>query len=477
MAEMSSNKAEQMFCVLLVRNKLCEESKLTEVLNDRPMWSELNFPDELVQRGALKQAVCDKVRGAVEGKGLSFPMALDDPAPPSLDEPAPASLEATPDDTPASPSAPIETTSPIPENSQLVPTLIANPKGPGKQLITWLKQARKDDASDLHISLNFPVLMRKNGEMIRLKTPELTPDETEGILFDVLLPAQKDKCLADLQLDFSLVLDDGSRFRSNIVKERLGWVGSFRIVPDKIPTLEQLGLPKQVKTLTEYPTGLVLITGPMGCGKTTTLAAMVDIINAGRKDHIITVEDPVEFRHPSKGCQVSQRTLGSHTLSFANALKGALRQDPDVIMIGELRDLETISIAITAAETGHLVLGSLHTNSAERTIDRLVTSFPPDQQAQIRVMIADSFRGIVCQQLLPRADGNGVVMAYEILANNTSVRKMIVDNRTFQLESVLQTGKKQGMIRMDDSILDLLQKGLITEETAKIYMRNPGVLK
>jgi len=218
------------------------------------------------------------------------------------------------------------------------------------------------------------------------------------------------------------------------------------------------------------------VTGPMGCGKTTTLAAMIDIINSSRKDHIITVEDPVEFRHPSKSCQVSQRTLGSHTLSFANALKGALRQDPDVIMIGELRDLETISIAITAAETGHLVLGSLHTNSAERTIDRLVTSFPPDQQAQIRVMIADSFRGIVCQQLLPRADGNGVVMAFEVLMNNTSVRKMIVDNRTFQLESVLQTGKKQGMIRMDDSILDLLQKNLITEETAKSYLRNPGAL-
>lgn len=470
MAELSSNKAEQMFCVLLIRNKLSDESSLSEVLQERSMWSELNFPDELVQRSVLQQGVCDKVRGAVEGKGLSFPMALDEPT--STPEP----IQESPASSSEAPAAPVETSSPIPENSKLVPTLISDPQGNGKQLLQWLRQARNDGASDLHISVFAPVLIRKQGNLIRLKTPELTPEQTESILFDVLLPAQNEKCRSELQLDFSLVLDDGSRFRSNIVKERQGWVGSFRIVPDHIPSLEELGLPNTIKTLTEYPTGLVLVTGPMGCGKTTTLAAMIDIINSSRKDHIITVEDPVEFRHPSKSCQVSQRTLGSHTLSFANALKGALRQDPDVIMIGELRDLETISIAITAAETGHLVLGSLHTNSAERTIDRLVTSFPPDQQAQIRVMIADSFRGIVCQQLLPRADGNGVVMAFEVLMNNTSVRKMIVDNRTFQLESVLQTGKKQGMIRMDDSILDLLQKNLITEETAKSYLRNPGAL-
>jgi len=475
MAELSSNKAEQMFCVLLIKNNLCDEVALSKLLQDRPNWSELTFPDELVQREILKQAMCDKIRGAVQGKGLSFPMSLDEP---SASSPGPLPVEAAPKSatSPSEPLVPMERASSNPENSLLVPTLVSDPQGPGKQLIAWLKQARKDGASDLHITACSPVLIRKQGALIRLKTPKLSADQTEALLFDILLPTQSNKCRNELQLDFSLVLNDGSRFRSNIAKERQGWVGSFRIVPDHIPTLDELGLPKTVKTLTQYPTGLVLVTGPMGCGKTTTLAAMVDLINTSRKDHIITVEDPVDFRHLSKSCQVTQRSLGSHTLSFANSLKGALRQDPDVIMIGELRDLETISIAITAAETGHLVLGSLHTNSAERTIDRLVTSFPPAQQSQVRVMIADSFRGIVCQQLLPKADGSGVVMAYEILVNNTSVRKMIVDNRTFQLESVLQTGKKQGMIRMDDSILELLQQGVITKETAKIYLRNPGAL-
>ena len=215
----------------------------------------------------------------------------------------------------------------------------------------------------------------------------------------------------------------------------------------------------------------------MGCGKTTTLAAMVDLINMSRKDHIITMEDPIEYRIEGKGCQVTQRGLGSHTLSFANALKGALRQDPDVIMVGEMRDIETISLAISAAETGHLVLGSMHTSSADRTVDRIISSFPPDQQAQIRVMIADSIRGIVCQQLLPRKDGKGAVLALEILMNNISVRKAIVDNRTFQLDSIIQTGKKQGMVRMDDSIVNLLNQDLITRETAEAFVRNPANLK
>lgn len=473
MAELSSNKAEQMFCTLLIRNKLSDEQSIAGVIQDRSNWSELTLPDELVQRDIVKQATCEKVRGAVEAKGLSFPMDLgDSPSPSPEPEALAPALETAAEEKNSAPELPPPTT----EGSQLIPTQVCSPKGLGQQLLKWLVSARKEGASDLHITVGAPVLVRKHGQLIRLKTKEFTPEEAESILFDVLLPPQAEKCRHEQQLDFSLVLEDDSRFRANIAKERLGWTGSFRIVPDHIPSLEELGLPRTVRTFTEYPTGLVLVTGPMGSGKTTTLAAMVDQINSKRKDHIITVEDPVEFHHKSKSCQVTQRTLGSHTLSFANALKGALRQDPDIIMIGELRDLETISIAITAAETGHLVLGSLHTNSAERTIDRLVTSFPPDQQAQIRVMIADSFRGIICQQLLPKADGSGMAMAYEILVNNTSVRKMIVDNRTFQLESALQTGKKQGMIRMDDSILELLQNNIITEETAKAYMRNPGVL-
>lgn len=474
MGDSTSNKAEEMFCKLLVHNKLSDAPTLGKVLKDRSGWSQPTLPEEVVSRGIIKEAHAEKVRGAVEAKGLNFPLNLEDDAP-TLSVEAPEDLPMDPPSASA-PPAPIATSSPIPEGSNLIPNLPCQPTGPGRQLIELLQKAREMGGSDLHISVGAPALIRIRGKLETLQTSSFDADQTEAMLFDVLLEGQKSRCREDLQIDFSLVTIDGRRFRSNIVKERTGWVGCFRIVPEHIPTLTELGLPNQVKTLTEYPTGLVLVTGPMGCGKTTTLAAMVNLINENRKDHIITVEDPVEFRHHSKNCQVTQRSLGAHTVSFANALKGALRQDPDVIMIGELRDLETISIAITAAETGHLVLGSLHTNSAERTIDRIVSSFPPDQQAQIRVMAADSIRGIICQQLIPRADGQGSAMALEILVNNTSVRKMIVDNRTFQLESVLQTGKKQGMIRMDDSVLDLLQQGVITEETARIYLRNPNAL-
>jgi twitching motility protein PilT len=471
------DQAEVMFCRLLVHNKLVEESKVQALMKDRGAWSQPSLPEEVVARGLVKSAVCDKVRGAVEAKGLQFPVGF-------ADEPESAAAPVGESNTgssassasPAPSKAQGVSSSFLPEDSDLIPSLPSQPKGLGKKVISLLKSARQNHASDLHISVGTPALMRVRGVLSRMDTPEFSAEETKEMLMDLLIPSQLEKLEADLQLDFSLLLDDGSRCRSNIVKERTGWVGCFRLVPDHIPSFEELGLPDQVKTLTEYPTGLVLVTGPMGSGKTTTLAAMLDLINQKRKDHIITVEDPIEFKHPSKGCQVTQRSLGSHTKSFANALKGALRQDPDIIMIGELRDLETISIAITAAETGHLVLGSLHTNSAERTIDRLVSSFPPDQQSQIRVMIADSIRGIVCQQLVPNEKGDGVELALEILMNNTSVRKMIVDNRTFQLESVLQTGKKQGMVRMDDSILELLNKGLITKDVAKVYLRNPGVV-
>jgi twitching motility protein PilT len=461
------NQAEQMFCRLLVHNKLAEEALLQSVLADRSSWSQPSFPEELVHRGALKSAHADKVQSAVVAKGLQFPIGFAD----ELGvESQPVVVSAT------TPAPAVATASFLPADSDLIPALPCQPQGKGSEVIRLLRLARQKSASDLHISVSQPALMRVRGTMSSMETPVFSADETEEMLFDLLNPSQVDKLRADFQLDFSLLLDDGTRCRSNIVKERTGWVGCFRIVPDHIPSFEELGLPPQLKELTEYATGLVLITGPMGSGKTTTLAAMIDLINQRRKDHIITVEDPIEFKHEAKGCQVTQRSLGSHTKSFANALKGALRQDPDIIMIGELRDLETISIAITAAETGHLVLGSLHTNSAERTIDRIVSTFPPDQQSQMRVMIADSIRGIVCQQLIPNAKGDGMEMALEILMSNTSVRKMIVDNRTFQLESVLQTGKKQGMIRMDDSILELLEKGLITKDVAKSYLRKPGVL-
>ena len=460
-----------MFCKLVVHNELIDQAILNEVIKSRPNWKTQTLPEELLEKKLLKAGHIEKVKKAVLAKGYEFPQKVADPKTELPKVSSPANLADT------SAFQKLEKNLFPVENPQLLPSTACNPSGPGKELIKLLEVARSKEASDLHIAAGAPAFYRAHGVIERLETETYTPEQTFSMLTDILLPEQKEKLLKDLQLDFSLELADGSRYRSNIVKERVGWAGCFRIVASNPPTFKELDLPEPLKLLTEYPTGLVLVTGPMGCGKTTTLAAMVDMINEKRKDHIITVEDPIEIRFPGKGCQVTQRSLGSHTLSFANSLKGALRQDPDVIMIGEMRDLETISIAITAAETGHLVLGSMHTSSADRTIDRIIASFPPDQQAQIRVMIADSIRGVVCQQLLPRADGNGAVMAVEILMNNISVRKCIVDNRTFQLDSIIQTGKKQGMIRMDDSIVDLLNKGIITRETAEIYIRNPANLK
>jgi len=462
------SKAEKMFCRLVVHNKLIEQSALDQVLSSRSSWKADLLPDELLHRKLIKGGHLEKVKKAVLAKGLKFPA----PA-----KAKPVSAAETKENTaPAKPKKSHVNLFPV-ENPQLLPSHQCAPEKDGRTLVKLLNKARDKGASDLHITVGAPAFYRAHGIIERMDTPVFTDEQTLSMLTDVLLPEQKEKLFNDLQLDFSLELPDGSRFRSNIVKERVGWAGCFRIVANKPPSFKDLDLPEPLKLLTEYPTGLVLVTGPMGSGKTTTLAAMVDLINMSRKDHIITVEDPIEYRIKGKGCQVTQRGLGAHTLSFANSLKGALRQDPDVIMIGEMRDLDTISIAITAAETGHLVFGSMHTSSADRTIDRIISSFPPDQQAQIRVMIADSIRGVVCQQLLPRADGKGAVLALEILMNNISVRKCIIDNRTFQLDSIIQTGKKQGMIRMDDSILDLLNKGLITRETAKTYIRNPANLK
>lgn len=508
---MTDDPAEKLLCKLLIHNKVLSKADIKSILGTRSSWGGKNLPDYLIESDKVKQAVVDKSVAFVEGKGQSFqPSQIteeEDDEPLELDvaddiaeaahngetleeeefavqeseeasaenhvyeEPEVSEPEAVSE--PANPSA---SESEEDDGESLIPTRACKPQNEGKKLIAHLIKAKENNCSDLHVTPGTPIFVRDKGDITRVDDIMMTPSSAKAMLFDVLTENQRKKCSEDLQLDFSLELEDGSRFRANICQQRTGWVGSFRIVAKEPPSFEELNLPEQVKLLTEYPTGLVLVTGPMGAGKTTTLAAMVDMINKSRKDHIITLEDPIEFRQYAKNCQVSQRSLGSHTLSYANALKGALRQDPDVILVGELRDLETISIAISAAETGHLVLGSLHTSSADRTIDRIVGVFPPDQQAQIRVMVAESFRGIVCQQLVPKADGSGRALALEILMSNTSVRKMIVDNRTFMLDSAMQTGKNQGMVRMDDSILELVKKKVVTKEVAKRFMRNTDAL-
>ena len=257
-----------------------------------------------------------------------------------------------------------------------------------------------------------------------------------------------------------------ARYRTSVVRQRLGVDLVFRIINTKVRTMDELGLPEHLKLLTRYQNGLILVTGSVGSGKSTTLAALVDQVNIERREHIITLEDPIEYVVEPKGCHITQREVHTHTRSFAAALRGALREDPDVIMVGEMRDLETISLAITASETGHLVLGTLHTSNASRTLDRLLDVFPPDQQEQVRIMVSESLRGVISQQLIPRADGKGRILALEILTNTPAVANVIREAKTFMLPGIIQTGKKQGMQLMDDALVELHTRGQIIAEEA-----------
>jgi twitching motility protein PilT len=288
--------------------------------------------------------------------------------------------------------------------------------------------------------------------------------------------AQKAQLLERGDVDFAYSNAAG-RYRTSIVRQRLGFDLAFRIISTNLRTLEELGMPPQLKLLTQYHNGLVLVTGAMGSGKTTTLAALVQEINAHRSDHIITLEEPIEYILPSSGCQITQREVHTHTKSFAAALRGALREDPDVIMVGEMRDLETIQLAISASETGHLVLGTLHTSNAPRTLDRLLDVFPTDQRDQIRIMVSESLRGIISQQLVPRADGNGRAVAMELLLNSPAVANVIREAKTFMLPGIIQTGRKAGMILMDDSLVELYQQGIITADEALYRAENKAQMR
>ena len=325
----------------------------------------------------------------------------------------------------------------------------------------YLGYARQVGASDLHINVGcFPVI-RKHGRLLPLPRDRFDCDETEKLLFEILTAEQRQRIQEAQALDFCYTVPDQGRYRSCILKQRIGWDGSFRVVQSTVPSFADLGLPEQLRHLTEFNQGLVLVTGPNGCGKSTTLAAMVELVNQNRDDHIITMEDPLEFNFVPVRVHISQREVGSHTKSFSAALRAAMREDPDVIVIGELRDRETVSLAITAAETGHLVFGTMHTTSAARTIDRVLDVFPPDEQPQIRSMISESIRGIVCQQLIPRKDGTGRVVALEILMNTPAVSNLIRERKLFQVPSIIQTSKQHGMLLLDNSLLELVNAGVI----------------
>jgi len=341
----------------------------------------------------------------------------------------------------------------------------------GSQLLghvdDYLAVGQQAGASDIHLGVNAPPIWRLHGTLqpIWPEAPRLTIEATKRLADGFLSDPHKAQLAERGDADFAYENSFG-RFRASVVRQRLGIDLVFRIINTGVRTMNELGLPEHLKLLTRYQNGLILVTGSVGSGKSTTLAALVDQINTERHEHIITLEDPIEYILEPKGCHITQREVHTHTRSFAAALRGALREDPDVIMVGEMRDLETIGLAITASETGHLVLGTLHTGNASRTLDRLLDVFPVDQQEQIRVMMSESLRGIISQQLVPRADGEGRVLALETLTNTPAVANVIREAKTYILPGIIQTGKKQGMQLMDDCLLDLYQRGLISPEEA-----------
>jgi twitching motility protein PilT len=331
----------------------------------------------------------------------------------------------------------------------------------------YLAIGKESGASDVHLTVNLRPTWRRFGtlEPIWLQADKLLAADTERLSMGFLDDAQKKLLEERGDVDFAYSNADG-RYRTSVVRHRLGYDLVFRIIQTNVRTMDDLGLPPQLKMLTQYQNGLVLVTGSVGSGKSTTLAALVEEVNRTRHEHIITLEDPIEYLFTPQGCQVNQREVHTHTESFGAALRGALREDPDVIMVGEMRDLETISLAITASETGHLVLGTLHTGNAARTLDRLLDVFPVDQREQIRTMVSESLRGIISQQLVPRADGAGRALAIEILMNSPAVANVIRESKTFMLPGIIQTGKKLGMKLMDDSLADLYRAGFISADEA-----------
>ena len=335
---------------------------------------------------------------------------------------------------------------------------------------------QKEQASDLLISAGAPPILRIHGQLYRSRTDVLTPEQTKKLIYDFLTKEQRARFEKHRELDFSLAVGRRHRFRVNVYLQKQSVTAALRPIPEKIPQLDELGLPDVVTELSEATQGLVLVTGPTGHGKTTTQAAIIHEINTNRACHIITIEDPIEYVHVHKRSIVDQREIGGDTDSFPTALKYILRQDPDVILIGEMRDLETIKAALTAAETGHLVFATLHTNDAIQTVDRIIDVFPGGEQQQIRFQLSMTLLAIISQRLLPRADEPGRVMACEMLRNNTAIANLIREGKTHQIYSVVETSTREGMITLDRSLKQLYEEGMIKYEDAIAHMRNPKSL-
>ena len=340
-----------------------------------------------------------------------------------------------------------------------------------------LKIGKENGASDVHITVGIPPKMRVNGELVDMNYPKLMPEDTEAIISPMLSERQKEILKRDGEADFSFSIPALGRYRVNAFNQRGSLAAAIRLVGTQIPKPEDLGLPTSVIDLYNKKRGLILVTGPTGSGKSTTLASLINRINENRKAHIITLEDPIEYLHQHKLSMVNQREVGLDTMSYANALRAALREDPDVILVGEMRDLETISIAITAAETGHLVLSTLHTIGAASTIDRIIDVFPPHQQQQIRIQLSMVLEAVISQQLIPTADRHHRVAAFEVMLMSVAIKNLIREAKTFQIESMIQTSKKSGMITMDDALYELCMMGHITSEQAINFAQDSVALE
>lgn len=330
----------------------------------------------------------------------------------------------------------------------------------------------KNGASDLHLSAGLPPMIRVDGEVKRINLPAMEHKEVHRLIYDIMNDKQRRDYEELLETDFSFEVPGVARFRVNAFNQNRGAGAVFRTIPSKVLTMEQLGLGQVFKEICEFPRGIVLVTGPTGSGKSTTLAAMMDYINDNRYDHILTVEDPIEFVHQSKKCLVNQREVHRDTHGFSEALRSALREDPDIILVGEMRDLETIRLALTAAETGHLVFGTLHTTSAAKTVDRIIDVFPAEEKDMVRAMLSESLQAVISQALLKR-NGGGRVAAHEIMIGTPAIRNLIRENKVAQMYSAIQTGAAQGMVTLDQSLKDLIKKGMITTTVARTLAKSP----
>jgi twitching motility protein PilT len=450
---------------IAVHLKLIDLDQLSEAMKAHGReGNEKRLGEILVERGMLTPAQLEQVLRARQQlivKQRARQAAAE--AAPALEGGTPAPPKAAPPPHPEAAAAPQGSKAPTPTvtDAKVGP----DPRG-SERLRELLASCLEGGASDIHIHAGSAVRARRHGRFERVGETPIAPEAAESMLHSALTADQREALESRGEIDFAWTAPGLGRFRVNVYRQLHGLDGVFRSLPARVPTLEELGLPTALAKFTSYPQGLVLVTGPAGCGKSSTLAALVDLINEERREHILTVEDPIEVLHPPKRCVVNQRTVGPHTASFARALRAALREDPDVIVIGELRDRATISLALTAAETGHLVLATLHTRSAIRTLNRIVGVFPADQHDQIRSMLSESMRAVISQCLVPAKDGQRRVPALEVLVNNKAVGNLIRENKAFQLHSILQMGAAQGMSLMDDSLGRLVRDGVISREEA-----------